>query len=211
MTKPLLDKLGGGRGNGRRGEHGHSEERVVRKSRLVPTPSLNKCARQDTGHPLATATPRGEQFLSTQNICLRLDSFLLKGTYPTVLQRISLQGICPGNRYAVATDSGQRKRSSGVPHHVTTSDSQPPSGQRVTRYPTGSNKTQVKMMAARGSSSRIPTHERPGVGTSQVLTSAPSDGDIGICVDHQTEPSIDDAETYRVNARHASMAHTLCG
>ena len=40
-----------------------SEERVVRKSRLVPTPSLSKCARQDTGHPLATATPRGRQFL----------------------------------------------------------------------------------------------------------------------------------------------------
>jgi len=66
MTKPLLDKLGGGRGNGRRGEHGHSEERVVRKSRLGPVPSLNKCARQDTGHPLATATPRGDQFLSLQ-------------------------------------------------------------------------------------------------------------------------------------------------
>jgi len=84
MTKPLLDKLGGGRGNGRRGEHGHSEERVVRKSRLGPTPSLNKCAGQDTGHPLATATPPGGQFLSLKNARLRLDSFFLNGNYSTV-------------------------------------------------------------------------------------------------------------------------------
>jgi len=125
---------------------------------------------------------------------------------------MSLQTIRPGNHRAVATDSVQPKRSSGVPHHVTTSASQPPSGLRVIRYPTGSNKTQAKLMAARGSLSCIPTRERLGVDLvdiSQVLMSAPSDGDIG--TDHQTEASIDDTETYRVNAWHATRPYASCG
>ena len=75
MAKPLLDKLGGGKWGGRRGEHGQSEERVVRKSRLGPNSLSNKCARQDTGHPSATAIPRGRKFPSLQNICLDVNFF----------------------------------------------------------------------------------------------------------------------------------------
>ena len=48
MAKPLLDKLGGGEGGGRWGEHGQSEERVVRKSRLGRN-SLSQQMRQ-AGH-----------------------------------------------------------------------------------------------------------------------------------------------------------------
>ena len=57
VTKPLLDKLGGGRGDGRRGEHGQSEERVVRKSRLGPN-SLSQQMRL-AGHrtPLSHSHP----------------------------------------------------------------------------------------------------------------------------------------------------------
>jgi hypothetical protein len=51
MTKPLLDKLGGGRGVGG-GKNTDTVRNVLCGSQdLVQTPSLNKCARQDTGHP----------------------------------------------------------------------------------------------------------------------------------------------------------------
>jgi len=76
MAKPLLDKLGGGRRGGRGGEYTDRVKNVLCGSQdLVQTPSLNKCARQDTGHSSATAIPRGGKFLSLQNIYLDINFF----------------------------------------------------------------------------------------------------------------------------------------
>ena len=87
-------QAGRGRGDGSRGEHGHSGERVVRKSRLGPN-FLNKCAGQDTGHPQTTATPRGSKYFSfsLQNICLNLGFFRLYADLGDGLHRILPQGI----------------------------------------------------------------------------------------------------------------------
>jgi len=77
VAKPLFDKLGGGRGNGRRGEHGHSEERVVRKSRLGPTPSQTNAPDRtpDTPQPQPPHVALG--FTLSQTICAGVNFFSL--------------------------------------------------------------------------------------------------------------------------------------
>ena len=76
MTKPLLDKPGGGRGERGNGKDTDTVRNVLSGSQdLVQTPSLNKSVWQDTGHPFATATSRGSEFLSKTSLST-LISFL---------------------------------------------------------------------------------------------------------------------------------------
>ena len=100
------------------------------------------------GHrtPFNHSHPTWRQF-PLQNICFRPDSFLFERHLFGRLQIKSLQETCPGNHCAVATDSNQPRRCSGVPHHVTSGASQRLFVPRVTWYPTGSNKTQAKPLA----------------------------------------------------------------
>ena len=54
---------------------------MSRSQDLVETPSLNKCASWDSGHPPTTATPRGAQFRYSKNTRLDTDSFPSRRTY----------------------------------------------------------------------------------------------------------------------------------
>ena len=109
MAKPLLDKLGGEGGDGRRGEHGHSEERVVQKSRLGPNP-LSTNAPGRTPVTPRHSHPTWQQFhfpptlVSTQILSSR------KATRPTVHKKYYSDGtdqqIAALSPHAAVSQSG---------------------------------------------------------------------------------------------------------
>jgi len=109
VTKPLLDKLGGGRGDGRRGEHGQSEERVVRKSRLGPN-SLSQQMRL-AGHrtPLSHSHPTWPQFslaLSRKFVSFSLHKNLFKLYKESTDARKSDRGIAVSSPEKTQPPSG---------------------------------------------------------------------------------------------------------
>ena len=139
MTKPLLDKLGGGRGDGRWGEHGQSEERVVRKSRLGPN-SLSQQMRQ-TGHRtlLSHSHPTWPQISlpPSKTHAPAQISFLSTRAHSTTYK----EGIVAGNLTEEPLRRRHRTRQAkavpGVPHHVITTASQRLFVPRVAWYLTG--------------------------------------------------------------------------
>ena len=118
----------------------------------------------------------------------------------------------PSKSRPVATDRNQPRHCSGVPPHVTSGASQP----LFVRGSLGIQQGQTKRKRSRrrvaetySPSSPTTICERLGKVISQFLTSAPSDGDIGTCVDHRTDVSMNYAKTYWENVCLSTGAHPI--